>query len=82
MNMAAAAAAAATIPTARTVKLFQSAQEYYHDIGIYPSRLHPDQHFNWKNVLILCGCVTSCISIFSYFLFEAKSMNELAQTFY
>lgn len=73
-------AAAAPLPT--DVELFQSVQKFYHDVGVFPSQMQPDRSLNGKNVFILCACVASCIALFSCFLFEANSMNELAQTFY
>lgn len=74
--------ATATTRAASKIKLFQLTQKYYHDIGIFPSQMQPNSHFNWNNVLILCVCAESFVAILAYFFFEAKTMIELAMTFY
>lgn len=75
-------ASAASMSAAGTIRLFQSAQKYYHDVGLFPYHQQPKHHLNRKNVLLVCSCVAASFSIFSYFFFEATEMTEMALTFY
>lgn len=66
-----------------TIKLFQFSQKFYKRIGIDPSQSNVNsKSINWKNLLVLFVLIHFCISSFAYFLFEAKSTGERANSFY
>lgn len=81
LNMVVATSSVSVAPTSSTIKPFQFTQKYYHDIGIFPSQLQPN-HFNRKNVFILSISMLTFTGMVLYFSYEAKSMEEMAITFY
>lgn len=73
----------AMVMAVSAIKFFQSAQKFYHIIGITPP-LQSNQNFpfNIRIVVILITLTLALISTTGYFLFDAKSAIEKADTFY
>lgn len=64
------------------VKLFQSAQEYFHQMGIYPIQPNRKFAFNLTSFCILIAMIMLFIPSTAFFLLKAQTMDEYSDTFY
>lgn len=64
------------------MKLFQSVQEFYQTMGIYPSQPNQNRSLNLRNLLILLSMISLIVCAMGYFILRAKTALELAETFY
>lgn len=67
---------------ANTVKLFQSVQGYFHQMGIYPTRPNQAYSFNWTSFWIVFSMIVSFIPSTGYFFLKAQTIDEYLKTFY
>lgn len=51
-------------------------------MGIYPSQPNQNRSLNLRNLLILLSMISLIVCLMGYFMFEAKTVLELAETFY
>lgn len=66
------------------MKLFQFNQEFYKILEIFPNQNQPDQRcsFTMKNLFVIAGMILFFCSLTAFFLFEAKSAEEHAYSFF
>lgn len=62
---------------AKSVKLFQSVRKSYETMGIYSSKSNRFSTFNWKIFLIALFIILMLISVVSFFIFKAKSIQDI-----
>lgn len=68
-----------------TMKIFLLIRSFYKKIGLTNSTFQSDQQhcaFNYKNVSILFCMIHLCISSLGFFLFEANTIDEHAESFF
>lgn len=64
------------------MKLFQYIRDCYQTVGVYPMQSNRNSVFNSKNVFVLMCALEMFTSSLAYFLFEAKSIGEFADSFF
>lgn len=67
---------------AYTVTLFQSVQEYFQSMGIYPSQPNQKYAVNRMSFLILSSMVAIFIPSSAFFFLKAETYEESYTTFY
>lgn len=58
------------------MKFFESVRKFFQTIGIYPPNPNQINPFNWKIVSIFWYIALVSTSTLSFFLFEAKSLQD------
>lgn len=66
----------------KDMKLFQSVQEYYGMLGLYPSQSNSNSSFNSKIVFILFNCIHGCISTAAFCVFAANTLQEFGESYF
>lgn len=64
------------------MKLFQSLQEFYQELGLKSPRSNQNASVTWKNLLIFSILVQGFICTSSFCLFKAKTVQEYGDSFY
>lgn len=64
------------------VKLFQSVQEYFQTMGIYPTQPNQKYSFNLMSFLILVSMLVFLVPSMAFFLLKAETIEEYYNTFY
>lgn len=65
-----------------TMELFYFVRKCFKNLGVVPIQSEHDSSFNFKNLFVLISLLQMFISSLVYFLLEAKSIGELANSFY
>lgn len=64
------------------IRLFQSAQKYQRLMGIYVTESNERAPFNYRNLFCLSCFAQFLVSSFLFFLFQADSFRDYADSFY
>lgn len=64
------------------IHLFRSAQKYQRMMGIYSTELNECAPFSCRNLFFLMSFAHFCIPSFAFFVFEANSFKDYANSFY
>lgn len=67
---------------AYTVTLFQSVQEYFQSMGIYPTQPNQRYSVDWRSFLILISMLVIFIPSSGFFFLKAETREEFYTTFY
>lgn len=67
---------------ANNVKLFQSVQEYFKTMGIFPTQPNQKYSFNLMSFFILLSMFMLLIPSMAFFLLKAETIEEYFDTFY
>lgn len=64
------------------MKLFHHIRKWFETLGVYPVQWQRKSLWNERNLFVIISLVQMFISSLAYFLYEAKSIGEYADSFF
>lgn len=64
------------------IKLFQSVQNFYRGMGIYPPKVNQEFSFLLKRLFFGISSIITFLALIAFLLFEAQTIDEFISAFH